>query len=128
LFYRLLNEITVRSSFIDRHQYVMEEIWLREAKNKEKQLLHGILPPDIARPFEKEIRYRITKTNKIHSEYQSSNLNQGIMALQFHPDVTILYADVVNYTHLTTTLTVNALVALLHDLYGRFDVAARIFK
>lgn len=124
LFYRLLNEITVRSSFLDRHQFVMEEIWLRQAHNQEMQLLYGILPPDMARPLQKEIRTRITQFEKTPEQFQTMFLKGGVMAVELHPDVTILYADVVNYTHLTTTLTVHSLVALLHDLYGRFDFAA----
>lgn len=45
-----------------------------------------------------------------------------------HDDVTILYADVVNYTYLTTTLDVKTLVETLHDLFVKFDLASEVFK
>ncbi|XP_030571544.1 adenylyl cyclase X E-like isoform X2 [Drosophila novamexicana] len=127
LFFRLMNDIIVRSSFLDRQQYVMEEIWLRSARKQEQRLLHSILPPQIARPFQEDIRSRVALAGKRRG-HRSHNIKERIMAIQNHPEVSILYADVVNYTYLTTTLTVNELVTLLHDLYGRFDVAAAHFK
>lgn len=40
----------------------------------------------------------------------------------------MLYADVVNYTHLTTTLDVKKLVEALHDLFVRFDIASEEYN
>lgn len=124
IFFRLVSDITVRSSFLDRHQYVMEEIWHKNARMQERQLLHSILPPQIAKPLQENIRKRIAIAGKHHSAVKED----VIMTFQVHPDVSILYADVVNYTHLTTTLTVQELVTVLHDLYARFDLAAQRFN
>ncbi|XP_032598459.1 adenylyl cyclase X E isoform X2 [Drosophila grimshawi] len=127
IFYRGISDIVLRSSFLDRYQYVMEDVSLRSARKREKLLLDSILPPQIARPFQADIRNRIALAGK-RNRKSIQNMSQHIMAIESHTDVTILYADVVNYTHLTTTLTVNELVTLLHDLYGRFDVAAGHFN
>lgn len=123
IFFRLVSDITVRSSFLDRHQYVMEDIWHKNARRQEKQLLHSILPPQIAQPLQDSIRQRIAIAGKHHG-----TIKEDVMTFQAHPEVSILYADVVNYTHLTTTLTVQELVTVLHDLYARFDLAASHFK
>ncbi|XP_068151191.1 adenylyl cyclase X E-like isoform X2 [Drosophila tropicalis] len=128
-FFRLMSDIIVRASFLDRHQYVMENIWLRSARHQEKMLLHSILPPQIARPIQDEMRSRVARVKKgLESQSRLFHSTDRIMAVQIHPEVTILYADVVNYTKLTTTLTVEKLVTLLHDLYGRFDMAASHFR
>ncbi|XP_039502617.1 adenylyl cyclase X E [Drosophila santomea] len=125
IFYRVINDTVVRSSFLDRHQYIKEKIWLRNARLQEKQLLDSILPPQISLPLQKDIQGRIVMARQgIHSW----TAMERTMAIQIHPDVSILYADVVNYTQLTTTLTVEKLVKVLHDLYGRFDMAASRFK
>ena len=42
---------------------------------------------------------------------------------KFH-DVSILYADICNFTPLTTTLEPYQLVQTLNDLFGKFDDAA----
>ncbi|KAL7734958.1 hypothetical protein ACLKA6_011223 [Drosophila palustris] len=126
IFFRVMREILVRSSFLDRHQFVMDDIWLRNARAKEKLFLHSILPPQISQPIQNEIRNRIALAEK-HRNVQFVSIGERIMSIQSHPDVTILYADIVNYTHLTTTLSVKTLVTLLHNLYARFDKAASHF-
>ncbi|XP_016971370.1 adenylyl cyclase X E [Drosophila rhopaloa] len=127
IFYRVMNDTVVRSSFLDRHQFIKEELWLRNARLQEKQLLDSILPPQISQPLQKDIQNRIVLAKQGAGIRLFSALERT-MAIQIHPDVSILYADVVNYTHLTTTLTVEKLVKVLHDLYGRFDMAAFRFK
>ncbi|KAH8389511.1 hypothetical protein KR200_008067, partial [Drosophila serrata] len=126
IFFRIMNDTMVRSSFLDRHQYIMEENWLHHALHQESMLLHNILPPQIAKPYQESIKNKIMQAD-FGMEFGSQNY-QSSMAVQIHPDVSILYADVVNYTHLTTTLSVESLVMVLHDLYGRFDVAAAMYK
>ncbi|KAH8405400.1 hypothetical protein KR222_011030, partial [Zaprionus bogoriensis] len=123
IFIRLLRETIVSSSFLDRHQYVMELISLRNARAKERRFLHSILPEQIAKPIQDDIRNRI-KFSERNRRVPIMNFKDKFMAIQIHPEVTILYADIVNYTYLTTKLTVKELLSLLHDLYARFDVAA----
>lgn len=41
-----------------------------------------------------------------------------------HTDVSILYADVVNFTHMTTQLPVRLLVETIHELFVKFDEAS----
>ena len=40
--------------------------------------------------------------------------------------VSILYADIVNFTVLTTKLSPDQLVMMLNDLFGKFDDAAEV--
>ncbi|XP_070144846.1 adenylyl cyclase X E-like isoform X2 [Drosophila kikkawai] len=126
IFFRMMNDTMVRSSFLDRHQFIMEENWLRDALHQEAKLLHNILPPQIAKTYMGSIKDKIMQADS-DTEFGLRNY-QSSMAVQIHSDVSILYADVVNYTHLTTTLSVEKLVMVLHDLYGRFDMAAAIYK
>lgn len=41
-----------------------------------------------------------------------------------HSNVSILYADVVRYTEMTTQLPVRTLVETLHELFVKFDEAS----
>ncbi|KAH8413312.1 hypothetical protein KR009_009971, partial [Drosophila setifemur] len=128
IFFRMINDTMVRSSFLDRHQFMIEEFWLRNARLQENLLLNSILPKQIAKSIQMGIKERIVQTDQGLTYDRSRMRTSHVMALQIHPDVSILYADVVNYTHLTTTLTVQKLVKVLHDLYGRFDMAASLFR
>lgn len=128
MFFRMMNDTIVRCSFLDRHQFMMEELWLRNARRQESLLLNSILPSQIAKSLQKSIKERIKATEQGSVIDRSQMHFSSPLAIQIHPDVSILYADVVNYTYLTTTLRVEKLVQILHDLYGRFDMAASIFK
>nr|CAD7455612.1 unnamed protein product [Timema tahoe] len=46
------------------------------------------------------------------------------MYVKEHSNVSILFADVVNYSQLTVSLPVNKLVETLNELFGRFDDAS----
>ncbi len=46
------------------------------------------------------------------------------MFVERHDDVSILFADICNFTPLTTRLPVEKLVETLNDLFGKFDDAA----
>jgi adenylate cyclase len=46
--------------------------------------------------------------------------------VQKHENVSILYADVVEFAKLTVTLPVNKLVETLNELFGRFDEASEV--
>lgn len=46
--------------------------------------------------------------------------------VQRHTNVTILFADIVNFTPLSSSLTASDLVKTLNDLFGRFDQIAQV--
>lgn len=46
--------------------------------------------------------------------------------IETHQDVSILFADVVNYTFLTTKLEIKDLVETLHELFQRIDSACLV--
>ena len=64
---------------------------------------------------------------KMH-ECQSSNGQSQTrfheMHVQRHNHVSILYADIVNFTQLSEQLTASDLVKTLNELFGRFDQLA----
>lgn len=48
------------------------------------------------------------------------------MYVQRHNNVTILYADIVNFTPLSEQLNASDLVKTLNELFGRFDQIAQV--
>ena len=48
------------------------------------------------------------------------------MHVQRHNNVSILYADIVNFTPLSEQLTASDLVKTLNELFGRFDQIAQV--
>jgi adenylate cyclase 2 len=66
---------------------------------------------------------------KMH-ECQSSGQSNGPrfheMHVQRHNNVSILYADIVNFTPLSEQLSASDLVKTLNELFGRFDQLATV--
>ncbi|XP_035911813.1 adenylate cyclase type 2 [Anopheles stephensi] len=140
LYFRLINEVAIRRTFLDRRELVEGNLLLKFARNQEKELLLSILPEHTAELMEKDIRAMIEKMlNDQHNANQTINTQNFFrtgtqwrsinkLYVQKHTNVTILYADVVNYTHMTTQLPVRTLVDVLHELFVKFDEASKEFN
>ncbi|XP_039448978.1 adenylyl cyclase X E-like isoform X1 [Culex pipiens pallens] len=137
LYFRLINEAAIRRTFLDRRELVEGNLLLKFARNQEKELLLSILPEHTAELMEKDIRSMIQKLRTNHHDtintqsfFRTGTQWRSINKLyvQKHTNVTILYADVVNYTYITTQLPVRTLVDVLHELFVKFDEAAKEFN
>ncbi|XP_068142112.1 adenylyl cyclase X E isoform X1 [Drosophila tropicalis] len=143
IFFRLMRDIALRTTFLDRRQYVEENLLLRYARDQERSLLLSILPNQIADRLQEDVKNRVERSKRQHQQrshidLRSSDNSQTLkrwrqpdhdtLFIEPHKDVTVLYADVVNYTHLTTTLDVKKLVEALHDLFVRFDIASEEYN
>lgn len=67
-----------------------------------------------------------------NSSHNNRNISANTSATRFHElhvqrhnNVSILYADIVNFTPLSEQLTASNLVKTLNDLFGRFDQIAQ---
>ncbi|XP_054741165.1 adenylyl cyclase X E-like [Anastrepha obliqua] len=130
LFVRLTRETVTRMTFVDKRHLIEENILFHAAKDQERALLLTIIPKQIAAQMEEDVKMRIELMKKPKPMSRSMSLGVEVRKLfiEPHDDVTILYADIVNYTRLTTTLDVSTLVGTLHDLFVRFDNAAQELK
>lgn len=72
-----------------------------------EMLLHNVLPQAIARRL------------KGRSKLTADHLNQAIVDSYAH--VTVLFADIVGFTHFSQGVSPEALVDVLNDLFTRFD-------
>ncbi|KAI5639778.1 adenylate and guanylate cyclase catalytic domain-containing protein [Phthorimaea operculella] len=122
IYFRLMNEIVTRRSFLDRRACVESTLRLKFVKDQEERLMLSILPEHIVSRVRQDIRTIILGI-------QSHSLNQNLktfnqLYVEEHDNVSILYADVVNYTKISTTLSPLRMVELLNELFGRFDEAS----
>ena len=56
----------------------------------------------------------------------SLSLLTSELFLERHENISILFADICNFTEMTTSLPVDKLVETLNDLFGKFDDAADV--
>ena len=63
------------------------------------------------------------------AKYITNNIpNCRELYIEKYNNVSILFADIVNFTPLTTTLSAQQLVETLNDLFGKFDDAAKVSR
>ncbi|XP_017135716.1 adenylyl cyclase X E-like [Drosophila miranda] len=119
-FFFTMRVFQVRRIILSRHQLVYEGIVLKVVMKNEKALLESIMPAKVAHTLQEDICMRI----------EDERLGKKIPKLRKlfvepHPDVSILVADMVHYTNLTNTLDVQSLVEILHELFVKYDLAAK---
>ncbi|CAG9796734.1 unnamed protein product [Diatraea saccharalis] len=121
IYFRLMNEIVTRRSFLDRRACVESTLRLKFVKDQEERLMLTILPEHIVSKVKHDIRDLFLGLGSRIS-YNLRSFNQ--LYIEEHDNVSILYADVVNYTMVSTTLSPLRMVELLNELFGRFDEAS----
>ncbi|XP_043285821.1 adenylate cyclase type 2-like isoform X2 [Venturia canescens] len=123
LYFRFMNEIVIRRSFLDRRKCVESTLRLNYEKDQEEQLTRSILPQHFAAKIKKDFR-DIFKFIEEHKKPPPKGRRRNDLYVETHNNVSILYADVVNFSGLTVTLPVRKLVETLNDLFGSFDEAS----
>ncbi|XP_012279415.1 adenylate cyclase type 2 isoform X2 [Orussus abietinus] len=123
LYFRFMNEVVIRRSFLDRRKCVESTLRLNYEKDQEEQLTRSILPQHFAAKIKKEFR-DIFKFIEEHKKPPHKRRPYNNLYVETHNNVSILYADVVNFSGLTVTLPVTKLVETLNDLFGSFDEAS----
>ncbi|XP_032663466.1 adenylate cyclase type 2-like isoform X2 [Odontomachus brunneus] len=123
LYFRFMNEVVIRRSFLDRRKCVESTLRLNYEKDQEEQLTRSILPQHIVAKIKKDFR-DIFKFIEEHKKPPPKGRPHNDLWVETHDNVSILYADVVNFSGLTVTLPIRKLVETLNDLFGSFDEAS----
>ncbi|CAL7940010.1 unnamed protein product [Xylocopa violacea] len=123
LYFRFMNEVVIRRSFLDRRKCVESTLRLNYEKDQEEQLTRSILPQHIAAKIKKDFR-DIFRFIEEHKKPPPKGRPRNNLCVETHNNVSILYADVVNFSGLSVTLPVRKLVETLNDLFGSFDEAS----
>jgi len=95
-----LLEVYLRRDFIQRLTIEAEKRKVEEERQKSERLLHNTLPAQIAERLKH---------------------NEDVIA-DVHPDATVLFLDIVNFTLLSETMQAAEMVKLLNAIFGRLDM------
>ncbi|KAF4111694.1 hypothetical protein G5714_008725 [Onychostoma macrolepis] len=110
-----------RKSSKKREDFSRNRATQAKQKRDQEHLLLSVLPRYIAMELKTEIVKRLSA--KCSAEENRPNFHS--LYVRQHRDVSILYADIVGFTHLSSTCTPVELVAVLNKLFGRFDDIAK---
>uniref|UniRef100_A0A915PGT2 adenylate cyclase n=1 Tax=Setaria digitata TaxID=48799 RepID=A0A915PGT2_9BILA len=94
---------------------------LQALKDRQDQLLLSVIPAHLTERVSKTI---MATTENTKNQNKQKNLFHELH-VQCHPNVSILFADIVNFTVLAAQLSAKELVYTLNELYSKFDQDAQ---
>ncbi|XP_034018002.1 adenylate cyclase type 3-like isoform X1 [Thalassophryne amazonica] len=106
-----------RTAFLEARQSLQVKLTLEEQSTQQEELLLSILPKHIA-----DEMLQGMKNQANQEEVQQQQFNT--MYMYRHENVSILFADIVGFTQLSSTCSAQELVKLLNQLFARFDKLA----
>ncbi|CAL8377608.1 unnamed protein product [Gadus morhua 'NCC'] len=124
LFHLWMTERDRRISNQKREEFSCIRSKKEVTKYQQEQLLLSVLPRYIALELKTEVVKRLSKPEACQGDTNTSNNFHSLYVRQ-HKDVSILYADIVGFTKLSSSCTPEELVVVLNKLFGRFDDIAK---
>ncbi|RDD47118.1 Adenylate cyclase type 2 [Trichoplax sp. H2] len=126
IYHKILFDITQRKMFIVTYDCIKTTVELDKERKKQERLLKSILPKDIADEIIKD------KLSRLMTTINQKNGHLTRIPQQFHKiyvtrheNVSILFADIVGFTKLSSQCTAREIVQILNELFGKFDQLAK---
>ncbi|XP_037813378.1 adenylate cyclase type 9 isoform X1 [Lucilia sericata] len=125
----VMNLVRMRGTFMKVGQNLLVRRQLELEKQLKEKMIHSVMPPKVADMLLNEggIDGNNDGSIKPESHYMRPRPSNDVKSLfrPFHmhsmENVSILFADIVGFTRMSSTKTAEQLVEILNDLFERFD-------
>ncbi|KAI8123483.1 Adenylate cyclase type 2 [Lucilia cuprina] len=126
LYYRIMSDAAHTRTVDGTRTGIEQRVKLECEREQQEQLLLSVIPAYIAAEVKRSIMLKMADAcQRAGGQTNSSATRFHELHVQRHNNVSILYADIVNFTPLSEQLTASDLVKTLNDLFGRFDQIAQ---
>lgn len=122
-YYSILTAKAHNRTFARTKTVIESRIKLECEREQQEQLLLSVIPAYIAAEVKRGIMLKMANACQEVSNHKQTRFYE--MYVQRHNNVSILYADIVNFTPLSEQLSASSLVKILNELFGRFDQIAQ---
>ncbi|XP_029052910.2 adenylate cyclase type 2 isoform X2 [Osmia bicornis bicornis] len=122
-YYSVLTGKAHTRTFSGTKTVIESRIKLECEREQQEQLLLSVIPAYIAAEVKRSIMLKMADACQEASKHKQTRFHE--MYVQRHNNVSILYADIVNFTPLSEQLSASDLVKTLNELFGRFDQIAQ---
>ncbi|XP_055908178.1 adenylate cyclase type 2 isoform X2 [Eupeodes corollae] len=124
LYYRIMSDAAHNRTVDGTRTGIEQRVKLECEREQQEQLLLSVIPAYIAAEVKRSIMLKMADAcQRAGGQAYSTRFHE--LHVQRHNNVSILYADIVNFTPLSEQLTASDLVKTLNDLFGRFDQIAQ---
>ncbi|CAL4061073.1 unnamed protein product, partial [Meganyctiphanes norvegica] len=134
----IMTQVRMRGTFMSIGQSLVVRQQLEVEKALKEKMIHSVMPPKVADWLMKEnphtddvddFNYTGEDRAILRKVSSPRSSNTGDLGSIFRPfnmnaldDVSILFADIVGFTKMSSNKTAEQLVGLLNDLFRRFDL------
>lgn len=126
IYHNRLTKYIYERTFAGASGVIDARIKLEYEKEQQEQLLLSVIPAYIAAEVKRRIILKMTNSYAGDDVYRPPCKQRfHELYVQRHNNVSLLYADIVNFTPLSEQLSATELVRTLNDLFGRFDQIAQ---
>ncbi|XP_075559692.1 adenylate cyclase type 2 Ac76E isoform X2 [Dermacentor variabilis] len=122
-YHRHMRDAAQSGSFASTQECIEARIKLEYEKEQQEQLLLSVIPAYIAAEVKRSIMLKMADACQTSAKRSRQRFHE--LYVQRHNNVSILYADIVNFTRLSEQLSASDLVQTLNELFGRFDQIAQ---
>ncbi|XP_047516260.1 adenylate cyclase type 3 isoform X1 [Pieris napi] len=109
-----INERKQRLSFKETKRSLRDKLTIEQQSKEQERLLLSVLPEHVAVKMRADLGCIDTQFKKIY--------------MSRHENVSILYADIVGFTAISSSYSAQDLVAILNELFARFDRLAEKYN
>nr|XP_036216570.1 adenylate cyclase type 2 isoform X1 [Bactrocera oleae] len=125
LYYRIMSDAAHNRTVDGTRTGIEQRVKLECEREQQEQLLLSVIPAYIAAEVKRSIMLKMADAcQRAGGPSTTSATRFHELHVQRHNNVSILYADIVNFTPLSEQLSASDLVKTLNDLFGRFDQIA----
>lgn len=125
----LMNVVRMRGTFMKVGQNLLVRRQLEMEKQLKEKMIHSVMPPKVADMLLTEtnnssaVAPKKKKSNEINLRMTSNDVKSLFRPFHMHSmnNVSILFADIVGFTKMSSTKNAEELVEILNDLFERFD-------
>uniref|UniRef100_A0A182R182 adenylate cyclase n=1 Tax=Anopheles farauti TaxID=69004 RepID=A0A182R182_9DIPT len=126
LYYRIMSDAAHIDAVDGTRTGIEQRVKLECEREQQEQLLLSVIPAYIAAEVKRSIMLKMADACQRAGGQTQTRFHE--MHVQRHNNVSILYADIVNFTPLSEQLTASDLVKTLNELFGRFDQIAQMIE
>ncbi|XP_022247330.1 adenylate cyclase type 9-like isoform X1 [Limulus polyphemus] len=124
----LMAEVRMRKTFMKVGQSLLVRRDLEVEQQLKERMIHSVMPPKVAKWLMSTQDREDEEQQKPESGKRRISTSPRQSQMIFRPfnmhrmeEVSILFADIVGFTKMSSNKTAEQLVGLLNDLFGRFD-------
>lgn len=129
IYHNRLTKYIYERTFAGASGVIDARIKLEYEREQQEQLLLSVIPAYIAAEVKRRIILKMTNSpsgdDNVYRPTTGKQQQFHELYVQRHNNVSLLYADIVNFTPLSEQLSASELVRTLNDLFGRFDQIAQ---